>query len=71
MMRDRPDPNLMNIRTRDSHYPWTRKWGAGHRQRRDTHFADPRPLSGYHAVAGRFDEVGSPTVALSPWRLVT
>ncbi len=44
---------------------------SGRRGRRDTHFADPRPLSGYHAVAGRFDEVGRTTAALAPWRLVT
>ena len=24
------EPHLLNNRTRDSHYPWTKKWGAGH-----------------------------------------
>ena len=33
--------------------------------------SDPRPLSGYPAVAGRSDEVGRTTAALPPWRLVT
>jgi hypothetical protein len=30
----------MNNRTRDSHYPWTKKWGAG--QREMTHFEIPK-----------------------------
>ena len=34
--------------------------------RRDTHFAEPRPSSGYHAVAGGFDEVGRSLPTLSP-----
>jgi hypothetical protein len=28
-MRSRPNHDPMNTRTPDSHYPWTRKWGAG------------------------------------------
>src|SRR5512135_2024680 len=28
-MRTRPSHWLLNNRTNDSHYPWTKKWGAG------------------------------------------
>ena len=29
-MKTRPIPRLLNQRTGDSHYHWTKKWGAGH-----------------------------------------
>jgi len=41
-MRDRLDPNPMNTRTPDSHYPWTRKWGAGHKWHKATGKFPPR-----------------------------
>ena len=28
-MKTRPSPRLLNNRTDDSHYHWTKKWGAG------------------------------------------
>ena len=28
--KTRPIPRLLNKRTGDSHYHWTKKWGAGH-----------------------------------------
>src|SRR4051794_25159341 len=29
-MKTRPIPRLLDQRTGDSHYHWTKKWGAGH-----------------------------------------
>jgi hypothetical protein len=31
-MKTCPIPRLLNQRTGDSHYHWTKKWGAGHRE---------------------------------------
>ena len=31
-MRTCPTPRLLNQRTGDSHYHWTKKWGAGHKK---------------------------------------
>src|SRR5208337_83605 len=34
LKKTRPIPRLLNQRTGNSHYHWTKKWGAGHPARR-------------------------------------
>ena len=58
----------MNTRTPDSHYPWTKKWGAGHPlQGVVVHLADPVAVVVPRPFADRWHTVAWPRPISGRW----